>query len=261
MTDSGSYAERYAAQYAAGSFETRLVAIRRRQVVHWLARYRARRILEVGCGLEPLFDHYRDFDAWRIVEPVSDFTARARQRAGADQRITVWDGYLEERTELLADDDLDFIIVSCLLHEVSEPRALLDAVRSLCMNATIVHVTVPNMLSFHRLLALEMGLIADVFETSEMDRTFGHHGRFDQERLTELLRAAGFSITESGTYFVKPFTHTQMDAILRTGAFPPSLIAGLEQMTKYMPAHGCELYANVRKREPDPASSDVEASV
>ena len=35
-----------------------------------------------------------------------------------------------------------------------------------------------------------------------------------------------------------------MDAILGTGALPPSLIQGLDRMIRYMPETGCELYAN-----------------
>ncbi len=247
MTELEAYAKRYAAQYGERSFETLLVAVRRRHVLQWLSHYGARRILEVGCGLEPLFSHYDDFDAWRTVEPIADFAGRARELAAGDERVKVTEGYVEEQTAVLADEDLDFIVVSSLLHEVGEPLRLLEAVRSLCEDTTIVHVNVPNMLSFHRLLALEMGLIADVFETSDMDRAFGHHGRFDHERLIELLARADFGIAESGTYFVKPFTHDQMDTILRTGAFPPSLLDGLDRMVKYMPNHGCELYANVRK--------------
>lgn len=247
MTELEPYAKRYAAQYGERSFETLLVAVRRRHVLHWVAHYGARRILEVGCGLEPLFSHYDDFDVWRTVEPIADFAGRAQELAAGDERVKVTEGYVEEQTGVLADEDFDFIVVSGLLHEVRDPLRLLEAVHSLCEDTTIVHVNVPNMLSFHRLLAVEMGLIADVFETSEMDRAFGHHGRFDNERLIELLARVDFRITESGTYFVKPFTHDQMDRILRTGAFPPSLLDGLDRMIKYMPDHGCELYANVRK--------------
>ena len=247
MSNPERYAQRYAAQYAEGSFETVMVAVRRRHVLQWLTYYGARRILEVGCGLEPLFTHYDDFDAWRVVEPIAGFAARARQLAGADGRTKVWHGYIEEQRETLAEERFDFIVVSGVLHEVLDPVRLLEAVHSLCADGTAVHVNVPNMLSFHRLLAVEMGLIGDIFETSEMDCAFGHYGRFDHGRLTELLEGTGFRVTESGTYFVKPFTHNQMDAILRIDAFPPSLIGGLDRMTKYMPDHGCELYANARK--------------
>jgi hypothetical protein len=103
------------------------------------------------------------------------------------------------------------------------------------------------MQSFHRLLAVEMGLIDDVFEPSDRDHRFGHHAQFDQERFSALLESAGLYVVESGTYFVKPFTHDQMDALLCTEAFAPALIDGLDGMIRYMPGHGAELYANARR--------------
>jgi SAM-dependent methyltransferase len=247
LTDLGGYATRYAAQYEHDSFETILVGIRRRHILDFLERHRPRRILEVGCGLEPLFSYYHDFDAWRLVEPVAGFVRRARELSTGDQRIQVLEGYVEELGDSLRSDELDFIVVSSLVHEVPDPVRLLESVRTLCGETTIVHLNVPNVQSFHRLLAVEMGLIDDVFERSETERAFGRHTRFDRATFTELLEDADFRIIESGTYFVKPFSHDQMDALLRTGAFAPSLLDGLDRMTKYIPDYGCELYANVRK--------------
>lgn len=247
MTDLGGYAKHYAAQYDDGSFETVMVAVRRRHVIYWLERYRARRVLEVGCGLEPLFGHYNAFDSWRTLEPVADFAGRAQDSAAGDERIRVVHGFVEDQAASLTGEEFDFVVVSGLLHEVPEPSRILQAVRSLCTGTTIVHLNVPNMQSFHRLLAVEMGLIDNVSEPSERDHRFGHRAQFDREQFDELLASAGFRVVESGTYFVKPFTHAQMDALLQTDAFPQSLIDGLDRMTKYMPAHGAELYSNARK--------------
>jgi SAM-dependent methyltransferase len=247
VTGLDRYAERYAALYDSEAFETVLVAIRRRHVLGWVRRVGARRILEVGCGLEPLFAHYADFDVWRVVEPIATFAERARDLRGDDPRVEVRCGRLEELTGPLAEETFDLIVVSGLLHEVDDPAPLLAAVRSLCAEATVAHFNVPNALSFHRLLAMEMGLIEDVFAPSAMDVAFERPRRFDRDRLIGLLEGADFTALESGTYFVKPFTHDQMDAMLRTGAFPDSVIEGLDRMIKYMPEHGCELYANARK--------------
>jgi SAM-dependent methyltransferase len=247
VTGLDKYAERYAALYEGEAFETVLVAIRRRHVLRWLRHFEARRILEVGCGLEPLFAHYTDFDAWRVVEPIARFADHASELAGDERRVEVHCGRLEDLTGPLAEQTFDLIVVSGLLHEIDDPVRLLAAVRSLCTEATVAHFNVPNASSFHRLLALEMGLIDDVFTPSAMDAAFGRPRRFDRDRLTGMLEGAEFSVLESGTYFVKPFTHDQMDAILRTGAFPDSLIEGLDGMIKYLPEHGCELYANARR--------------
>ena len=247
MTGLERYAKRYSAQYEAHSFETVLVVIRRQHVLGWLGHYGARRVLEIGCGLEPLFAHYDGFTSWWIVEPIAEFARHARELAAGDSRVQVFEGRVQDESAALASGQFDFIVVSSLLHEVPDPKGLLDAVRSLCNNGTVVHFNVPNALSFHRLLAVEIGLIDDVSEASEMDRAFGHHTRFERTHFITFLERAGFRVTDSGTYFVKPFSNSQMDAILGTGAFPSSLIEGLDRMTRHMPELGCELFANARK--------------
>lgn len=241
------YDRQYAQQYAGDQFETVLVEIRRRNVLAAILPHEPRRVLEVGCGMEPLFSFYDGFERHTIVEPSPQFVQNARAAADGDDRVEVVEGTLEERGQALAGRDFDAVVVSSLLHEVPDARALLRVVRALCDESTIVHVNVPNVRSFHRLLAVEAGLIEDVFERSEMERRFGRHDRFDATSLQALLESEGFRPFATGTYFVKPFTHAQMDSVLASSAFDrASLLRGLEGMIKHMPELGCELYANAR---------------
>ncbi len=244
MIDIHDYSRKYLVQYEEGSFETVLVRVRRKYILEALSRYAHASILEVGCGMEPLF-RFIDGAAFTIVEPSAEFVRNARALAGG-RGVDVIEGFLEKAAPSLAGRSFDFIVVSSLLHEVSDPVALLAAVRSLCHPGTTVHFNVPNVRSFHRLLALEMGLIADLFEQSETERRFQRHTRFDREHLGDMLRQNGFRILDAATYFIKPFTHAQMDALLQSGACSADVINGLDRMTKYLPDMGCEIYANVR---------------
>jgi SAM-dependent methyltransferase len=244
MINIKDYSQEYRGQYAEASFETTLVRVRRRYILESLGRYPHGSVLEAGCGLEPLFQ-FVDDAAFTIVEPSPEFVRNARATAGK-RDVTVIEGFLETAAVSLVGRRFDFIVVSSLLHEVSEPAALLAAVRSLCDAGTTVHFNVPNVRSFHRLLALEMGLIDDLFEQSETERRFQRHTRFDSDSFADMLRDGGFRILDSATYFIKPFTHAQMDALMQSGAFSPAVIDGLDRMTRYMPGMGCEIYANVR---------------
>ena len=244
MIDIQDYSQKYLGQYADAAFETTLVRLRRQCVLESVSRYPHASILEVGCGIEPLFQ-FVDDAAFTIVEPSPEFASCARARTG-ERNVTVIEAYLESAAASLAEHSFDFIVVSSLLHEVRDPVALLAAVRSLCDAETTVHVNVPNVRSFHRLLALEMGLIQDLFEQSETERRFQRHTRFDSERLEALLRGNGFRILDSAGYFIKPFTHAQMDALIQSGVSSPAMINGLDRMIRYMPDMGCEIYANVR---------------
>jgi SAM-dependent methyltransferase len=245
LVDLEKYGRSYAEQYEHAQFETVLVEVRRKAVLQSLAKYSHRRILEVGCGLEPLFPHLASFDRYWIVEPVAEFAENARVVAGADSRVQVVHGFLESAGNELADT-FDFIVVSSLLHEVKSPVALLASIGERCGPDTIVHINVPNVNSFHRLLAVESGLITDIFEKSATEERFQRQTRFDRAGLVTMVEQNGFRILDSATYFVKPFSHAQMEQMLRHSIIELPVIRGLEAMTKYMPDLGCEMYVEAR---------------
>ena len=114
----------------------------------------------------------------------------------------------------------------------------------LCSSPGIVHINVPNARSFHRLLAVEMGLISDVFALSDTQRTMQQSRTYDLDSLKSYLEGFGLKIVDAGSYFVKPFTHAQMHCILEKGCIGRDVIEALFGMSKYMPDLGSEIYVN-----------------
>ena len=248
MVDMADYSSKYSDQYSNQSFETSLVKIRRRQVLASLLKYGHKYILEIGCGLEPLFPYCGQFQTYTIVEPSEVFAQRARDLAAGTQGIDIIQGYFEEvYDQLPVKPCFDFIILSSLLHEVEKPIELLQAIWRLCGESTIIHINVPNVFSFHRLLAVEMGIINDIFEQSGTEAKFQRQTRFDKSLLFKMVEDNGFQIISSGTYFVKPFTHEQMEKMLHHGILDTLVIEGLERMIKYMPDLGCEMFVDVKR--------------
>ena len=143
-------------------------------------------------------------------------------------------------------EDFDLVVVSALLHEVIDCAALLDAVRSVCSPETIVHLNVPNARSFHRLLAVEMGLIETPTELSAAQIALQQHRTFTQGSLAALAEAHGFRVIDQGGYFVKPFTHAQMQALQADGFLTPQMLEGLWGMARRMPDLGSEIFVNLR---------------
>jgi SAM-dependent methyltransferase len=248
MYDLQDYAQRYAEQYRSDSFELHLIAVRRQQVLSSLSKYRHDNILEVGCGLEPVFAHFEDYRKCTIVEACGDFAEHARRLASGKANIVIHQGLLEDcgRAQL-KEEAFDFIILSSLLHEVPNPARLLQAVRGLCGPQSVVHINVPNVFSFHRLLALEMGLISSIYDASETEITFQRHTRFDKQSLIRIVEENGFRVLSFGSYFIKPFSNSQMQGLLKHKIVDGRILLGLERMTKYLPEMGCEMFVEAQR--------------
>jgi len=238
----------YQENYASLPFEQSQARYRKRKIVESLEKHQPRAILEIGCGLDPIFNHYAAFDHCTIIEPGDDFVRLARDQARSDDAIAVVHGTLEENVETLLKTRYDFIILSSLLHEVGDSKRLLDAAARLCSPTTIVHINVPNARSFHRLLALEMGLIGDLFEKSATQRRMQQSHTFDVDSLAELASQSGFQVVEQGTFFIKPFTHAQMGSLQAAGLVTDLMLDGLYGLSSHFPDNGSEIFMNVRLR-------------
>src|SRR5205823_7244222 len=66
-------------------------------------------------------------------------------------------------------------------------------------------------------LAKESGLIKDEYQRSATDIRMQRNHTFDLESLNCLVRDTGFSVMDSGSYFIKPFTHAQMQQLIDAG--------------------------------------------
>lgn len=247
--DIHDYSKKYLDEYGRPfSFEPVLTDVRRRQVLKSLSKYPHEHILEVGCGLHPLFPHCGYFKSYTIVEPSREFIEQVAKLAEGKAGVRVIEGFMEQvyKKLLAGSQAFDFIIVNGVLHEVPQPDRLLQSVHRVCGRDTVVYISVPNVYSFHRLLAYEMGYISSIFDKSEMEARFQRHTRFDKKLLFEAVERNGFEILSHGTYFIKPFTNEQMEAMVDKKIVGRDIVAGLEAMAKYMPDLGCEMFVDVK---------------
>lgn len=241
----------YEAKYLEDPCERYQVRMRREKIIELMRSCRHETILEIGCGMEPLFAYTRDYGRMVIVEPGDAFIQNARKKAEeSGSRVVCIQGFLEEKIEQIqgACDDYDFIILSSLLHEVEEPEKLLQAVSCVCSEKTTVHINVPNANSLHRLLAKEMGLIQDVHELSDRQKTLQHSNVFDLNSLCEIVGRCGFEVLQKGTYFPKLLSAGQMAKMLEQGIVGEDIFEGLNKMIKYVPDYGSEIYVQVKRR-------------
>jgi len=234
----------YSGKYAGQGFEQYKVSYRRRKILDVIKAYHPEKILEIGCGTEPLFQYVEEAQ-FTIIEPAQDFYNNAVNLAGKDTRVRCIQGFFEEEVQRLSNDH-DMIICASLLHEVEKPVRLLKAIAQVCNQNTIVHINVPNANSMHRLLGKEMKILADVHDMSENNRNFQQNNVFDKDSLSRIVTENGFDIIEDGSFFVKPFSHTQMYDMVQSGIVDEKVLDGLYALGKYMPEFGSEIYVNCR---------------
>lgn len=220
---------------------------RRRAVFEQLNKYHHKRILEIGCGAYPLIGYLeRDYyDEWKIVEPSLDFCCIAKD--------IIRDNHLEKKVTVVNDffekagiqEEFDFIICSSLLHEVPDSRIMLEAIKRNCTDKTVVHINVPNAYSIHRLIAYLGGVIGDVHNMSERNISLQQRQVYDKRTLLSEVEKYGFKPIDVGTFFIKPFTHKQMQQLEDNGIIDERIMEGLYRLTEYMSEYGSELFVNM----------------
>lgn len=238
----------YTKSYLSMPFLKENVKYRRECVLEQISKYEHKNILEIGCGMFPLFEHLEnDFDHYLIVEPSAVFAEHAREKASHLSNVEILEGFFEEQYSNLLDKKFDFIICSSLLHEVQDDKKLLLAIREAANENTLIHINVPNALSMHRLIAKEMGLIEHLYQKSENQKELQQRDVYDIQTLERVMEESGFNVIDKGSFFIKPFTHSQMDKMLKSEIINHEVIAGLQKIIKYFPDYGSEIFVNVRK--------------
>jgi len=243
MSAHDDYAEAYLSDYG---FEQVMVMQRRRFLLALIASAKPECIVEIGCGMEPLFYTADNFSRWITVEPAKVFAEQARRSAVDDERVTVIELPAEaiDWSTVLAKPP-DLVLLSSLLHEIDDPAGMLRTIHSLGGPHTLVHANVPNANSFHRRLAVSMGLIAKTTEPSARNRQLMQRRVFIAAEFRALFKECGFQVLEEGGYFLKPFTHAQMDAIGDT--IGKDLLDGLYALGRELPELASEIYLSARK--------------
>lgn len=241
--------DKYTEDYNQPNFEDYQIIYRRKKILEIMKRYHPKRILEIGCGMEPLFRYIDwEYDKYIIVEPSESFFDNAIHLAERNKKVTGYNRCFSS-TEELKDSKVDFVICSSLLHELEQPLELLQNIAEVCTENTVVHINVPNANSLHRLIAKEMGLIEDVHDMSERNNLYQQHNVYDLEALKASVDLAGFGVLEEGSYFVKPFTHGQMYEMIQRDIIDENVLEGLYKLEKYLPYYGSEIFLNVQIRQ------------
>ncbi|MGH9012885.1 MAG: class I SAM-dependent methyltransferase [Acidimicrobiia bacterium] len=194
----------------------------------WL---RGRRLLELGCAtgelsslLAPLADEYH------VVEGSIRNIEAARPRVpGATFVHSLWEQFEPEHAYS------DIVAFNALEH-AAEPVALLTQARRWLEPGGRLHVVVPNGLSLHRLVGVEMGMLVDPVTLSDGDRSQGHFRNYTIDTLKSDVAAADLAVVHWQGIFLKVLSNRQMLG------WDWDLIHALHRVAQRFPEHCAELY-------------------
>ena len=207
---------------------TRLVT---RRIAHWLRP--GDDVLELGAatGLmtSMLVEQGVEVTA---VERSPRYLALARRRG------------LEQATFVEADVDdfepgrrFNHVTATALLNELPDPVGFLRRSRGWLAPGGMVHVSLPNPRSIHRMVAREMGLIEDLHTLSDRGAWLATRQILDGEALTAVGREAGLALAHREPVLLKPLTNAQLAGL------PDEVIDGLDGVARHFPEHGAVNYA------------------
>ena len=244
--------EDYQQKYKTEPGEALQVKYRRKHILSIMGKYPHKNILEIGCGMEPLFLFTSDYDTMTVVEPGDQFVKNAKELALKQinsKSIRIIEGFFEKSSDELNKivHGFDYIVASSLLHELENPDNLMYALYKVAEVDTVIHINVPNANSLHKLIAKGMGLINDTHELSEQQKIMQRKRVYDINNLCEYVETKGFTVIDKGSFVPKIMTGAQMDAVLAAGIIDESYYDGLDSIIEYIPQLGSEIYVQLKR--------------
>ena len=92
----------------------------------------------------------------------------------------------------------------------------------------------------------ESGIISSLNEHSESQKNLQQFDFFDANSLKTLVSGCGFKVIDSGSYFIKPFTHKQMNFLIEKKQINNQVLDGLNKLSNYIPDYGAEIYVTLK---------------
>lgn len=182
-------------------------------------------VLELGCATGLMTEALAAAGGVVVgVDRSEIYVERARQR-GLESATFV----IADVVELELGRTFDHVVAANLAHEVPEPARLLEVARRHLRPGGQVHVTVPNPRSLHRLVGIEMGLLADTGAVGERAQSLETLRTLDAPVLEALAASVGLAVVHRAGVMLKPLPNAQMATLA------PELIEGLLAAARHAP--------------------------
>jgi 2-polyprenyl-3-methyl-5-hydroxy-6-metoxy-1,4-benzoquinol methylase len=145
-----------------------------------------------------------DFERVVAVEGAADLVEKIED---APNLVKVCSLFQDFQTE----EKFDTIILNHVLEHIADPIPLLNQILLWLTPGGKFIVGVPNARSFHRMVAVKMGLLESIYTLNDRDLQLGHERVYDMDLLKAHLTEAGFKINNETGVFLKFLANGQID--------------------------------------------------
>jgi len=222
-----SYADRYDPDE---DFDRWYTVATGREIGRWLRPGDA--VLELGCATGLMTSAFVERGATVTAvdhAPAYLDRARARQLPGVT--------FVEHDIVTVAvADRFRHVVLANVAHEVPDPAALFRTAAAHLEPGGLLHVTLQNPRSIHRLVGLELGQIAALTDLSARGEAFDTLAILDADRLEALGRGAGLRGIHRGGIMLKPLPNDLMATL------PTEVLEGFVLAARHLPDHAAMSY-------------------
>jgi 2-polyprenyl-3-methyl-5-hydroxy-6-metoxy-1,4-benzoquinol methylase len=143
--------------------------------------------------------------------------------------------------DLAIGEKFDTIVLAHILEHVDNPDGILQVAKKFLKPDGIMIVDVPNGMSLHRQIGVEMGLLEKVTDLNEGDLSIGHKRVYTPEVFQKQITDAGLEIDRFGGVFIKILSNAQSEK-----TFDEKQLAALLTIGERYPDIAAEMYVIAR---------------
>jgi len=206
-------------------------------------------IIEVGCGRNSILKFVNPISQCLIIEPIMEMVELNRNFLIESSNTRVFNGLLCDYVQTSAEL-YDICVLSSLLHEVLDQEQMLRDCKSVLKENGRLVLNVPNAYSLHRILAVQNGILDNVFELTKTQISMQQDNPpFSIETLSKSLELAGFEIEIVKTAIPKFLSHGQLSELLQDGSINMEFLEVLNGLGATLEPFGSEIFLVARSRK------------
>ena len=234
----------YLFQFNQLPFERIQEKFRKRKILDLMSRHKAEtgKLLEVGPGLNPLFPSLDMFEHAVALEPIKEIYQWLIKSHSNKTNLEIVNSDLETFIAHNTESRFDTVVLSSVLHEISNPEIILEKIRNVLEVGGLFFVVVPNNQSVHRLIGKNIGITKSLNELTETEKTMQQFSTYSPQILANQLENHGFKVIEIVTNFIKPLPHSGMQEAINNSLISDHDLEFLYRISDLMPGFGSEIF-------------------